>query len=201
MSGNLLLSSQREPDLKHTHATWIIDTDEPQKYLHFVDPRRFGCVLCCSQEELSSHKLLKDLGPEPLTTDNLAEHLWGKSRNKVVAVKNFLMDARIVVGVGNIYANEALFRAHVRPTRKAKSIKRSEWDFIASSIKEVLHAAIAAGGTSFRDYKHVDGGAGYFEVALQVYGRESEPCSRCGTPISLKKLGGRATYYCSACQL
>ncbi len=201
MSGNILLSAEGEPERKHTHFTWGVETESGIKYLHFVDPRRFGCLLCCAPDELWSHKLIKDLGPEPLLSQDLAEHLWKKSRNKTVAVKNFLMDAHVVVGVGNIYANEALFRAKVHPLREAGTLKRKEWDVVAVAIQEVLEAAIKAGGTSFRDYRHVDGGSGYFEVALRVYGRDREPCEICGGMIAQERLGGRATYYCDACQL
>ena len=200
MSGNILLSDKGEPEWKHTHATWAVETSEGMRYLHFVDPRRFGSVLCCAVDQLSEHKLMRDLGPEPLLSNDLAEHLWAKSRNRTAPIKTFLMDAHNVVGVGNIYANEALFRARIKPTRKAGSVKRGEWDLLASAVCEVLSAAIQAGGTSFRDYRHVDGGSGYFEVALQVYGREGEPCSLCGGAIALKKIAGRATYFCKTCQ-
>ena len=206
MTGNLRFSSERESTWKHTHASFQVHSDisgsiEPL-YIHFVDPRRFGCILACSLAEVEDHTLLRNLGPEPLDfrAEELAEHLWTKSRGKTVVVKKLLMDANIVVGVGNIYANETLFRAGVRPTRQSQKLKRSECTHIAAEIQKVLREAIEAGGTSFRDYKHADGEAGWFELALQVYGREGEGCKSCDSLIKHEKIGGRATYYCTHCQ-
>lgn len=205
MTGNILLSDEKESAWKHTHASFRVQTEKvgSEQYLHFVDPRRFGCILACSQAELVDHELLRKLGPEPLdiAAEELAEHLFAKSRGKTVAVKNYLMDAHIVVGVGNIYANESLFRAGVRPTRQSQKVKRAEWTKIADEIQKVLREAIQAGGTSFRDYKHADGEPGYFELALRVYGREGEECKSCGSIVKHKKLGGRATFYCPHCQI
>ncbi len=201
MTGNMLFSSERQAPWNHTHASFLVaDQDGARGYLHYVDPRRFGCILCCSREELAFHPLLKNLGPEPLETESLDQILWQRSRGKTVAVKNFLMDAHNVVGVGNIYANESLFLAGVRPSRKASRVKREEWTRIASSIKSVLQEAIQAGGTSFRDYKHVDGQPGYFELSLRVYGRGGDPCLRCQTKLASSKIGGRASYFCPQCQ-
>lgn len=202
MSGNVLLSDRAESNWKHTHASFKIsgDGDRAPQYLHFVDPRRFGCILSCSAEDLEQHSLFRSLGPEPLEDDTLAQHLAERAYGKTVAVKNFIMDAHQVVGVGNIYASEALFRSSIRPTRRTGSLRVHEWEKLAQSIREVLLAAIEAGGTSFRDYKHVDGEAGYFEVALAVYGRKGEACRSCSTPIRLIKIGGRASYFCPLCQ-
>ena len=146
------------------------------------------------------YPLLKNLGPEPLEAENLDQILWERSRGKTVAVKNFLMDAHQVVGVGNIYANESLFLAGVRPARKAAAVKREEWRKIALAIKSVLQGAIQAGGTTLRDYKHVDGQPGYFELSLRVYGRGGDACLSCQTQVSSSKIGGRATYFCKQCQ-
>ncbi len=205
MSGNMLLSETREPSWKHTHASFRVAAGQgsvsKDLFLHFVDPRRFGCILACSQRDLAGHPLLFKLGPEPLDKSDLAEHLWQRSRGKSVVVKSFLMDAQHVVGVGNIYANESLFRAGVRPTRQSTKVKRSEWEKIAEAIQSVLKAAIRAGGTSFRDYRHADGKAGSFELSLQVYGREGEFCVSCASPIKHKKISGRATYFCPECQI
>ncbi len=200
MSGNILLSPEESSRWKHTHASLRLEGEDGPQFLHFVDPRRFGCILSCSLEEFPNHPLFKDLGPEPLEFPRLAEHLAVRAEGKTVAVKSFLMDAHHIVGVGNIYANEALFRAGVRPDRKARLVKRESWDALATAIQEVLQEAIEAGGTSFRDYKHVDGDAGYFELALRVYGRSDEACVRCETKIKLSKIGGRATYFCRKCQ-
>jgi formamidopyrimidine-DNA glycosylase len=201
MTGNMLFSHESIGRWNHTHASFrVIDEAGPFGYLHYVDPRRFGSILCSSREALAQHPLLKNLGPEPLETEALDAILFQRSLGKTVAVKNFLMDAHNVVGVGNIYANESLFLAGVKPSRKASSVKRAEWTKIADAIKSVLHAAIEAGGTSFRDYKHVDGEAGYFKLSLSVYGRAGDPCLRCKTGISSSKIGGRATYFCRRCQ-
>jgi len=201
MTGNILFSTERAAPWNHTHASFrIVDDQGTNGYLHYVDPRRFGSILCSSREDLALHPLLKDLGPEPLDAETLDEILWERSRGKTVAVKNFLMDAHNVVGVGNIYANEALFLAGVRPSRKSSAIKREEWRKIVHAIKSVLQEAIKAGGTSFRDYKHVDGEPGYFELSLSVYGRGGAPCLRCDTAIKSSKIGGRATYCCRVCQ-
>ncbi|HYX33542.1 MAG TPA: bifunctional DNA-formamidopyrimidine glycosylase/DNA-(apurinic or apyrimidinic site) lyase [Oligoflexus sp.] len=201
MTGNMLFSAESIGSWNHTHASFrVIDDSGTLGYLHYVDPRRFGCILCSSRDALLQHPLLKDLGPEPLATEALDEILFERSRGKTVAVKNFLMDAHNVVGVGNIYANESLFLAGVKPSRKASSVKRDEWKKISDAIQSVLHAAIQAGGTSFRDYKHVDGEPGYFELSLSVYGRGGDPCLRCKTEISSSKIGGRATYFCRRCQ-
>ncbi len=205
MTGNILMSDQLASPWKHTHASFQVSKASAQEdlYLHFVDPRRFGCILACSTENSGQHELLKHLGPEPLdvSSEELAEHLWTNARGRTVAVKHYLMDAQKIVGVGNIYANESLFRAGVRPTRQTQKVKRTEWSKLAIEIQKVLREAITAGGTSFRDYKHADGQPGYFELALLVYGREGEPCKTCRTLIKHKKLGGRATYYCRECQL
>jgi formamidopyrimidine-DNA glycosylase len=201
MTGNMLFSPEATGHWNHTHASFRVRDDSgPIGYLHYVDPRRFGCILCSSRDALLQHPLLKNLGPEPLDTENLDEILFERSRGKTVAVKNFLMDAHNVVGVGNIYANESLFLAGVKPSRKASAVKRDEWTKISDAIKKVLAAAIQAGGTSFRDYKHVDGEPGYFELSLSVYGRDGDPCLRCKTEISSSRIGGRATYFCRKCQ-
>jgi formamidopyrimidine-DNA glycosylase len=207
MTGNLFLSSSRHSEWKHTHASFQITADghdsDDDFYLHFVDPRRFGCILACETTLIDTHDLLKSLGPEPLdiSAEDLSEHLWQRSRGKTLAVKNFLMDARRIVGVGNIYANESLFRAGIRPTRPAQRVKRTEWTRLAIEVQDVLRKAIAAGGTSFRDYKHADGERGQFELHLLVYGREGEPCRSCGSLIKHRKLGERATFYCQHCQI
>lgn len=205
MTGNILQSSEAISPWKHTHASFhvAIGNDNAKDfYLHFVDPRRFGCILAAKVGALNEHDLLKNLGPEPLdcSAEDLAQHLWLRSRGKSVAVKNFVMDANIVVGVGNIYANESLFLAGIRPTRQSQKVKRVEWSKLASQIQIVLQKAIEAGGTSFRDYKHTDGQPGYFELELLVYAREGEACKICGSIIKHKKIGQRATFYCPRCQ-
>jgi formamidopyrimidine-DNA glycosylase len=201
MSGQIMCLDQPEPVYPHTHAIFQISPTSPKPvYLHYIDPRRFGWITCCAGSELADHPFFKHLGPEPLATDDLLNYLWQKSRKKVVAIKNFLMDARVLVGVGNIYANEALFRAGIRPTRPTHRVRQKEFAALVPAIRQTLSEAIEAGGTSFRDYLHPDGSPGYFKVALRVYDRAGEPCVECGAEIQEVRLSGRATYFCKRCQ-
>lgn len=201
MSGNVLFMQEAEPKLAHTHAVFSIgEAHKITGYLHYVDPRRFGWITCCKKEDIHSHKFFMDLGPEPLDKDDLDEYLWQKSRKKTVSIKSLLMNAQVVVGVGNIYANESLFKAGVRPTRQSQKVTRLEMVKIARSIKETLCHAIEQGGTSFRDFKNADGKAGYFALSLNVYGRSKEACHVCGALIKSIRQNGRASYYCPTCQ-
>lgn len=202
MSGQMILRPDATPAFKHTHAVFRIRRQDQRQplYLHYIDPRRFGWITCCDPDELADHPFFKLLGPEPLDDIDLVEHLWQKSRNKVVAIKNFLMNAHVIVGVGNIYANEALFRAGIRPERPANRVRKREFTDLVPAIRETLFEAIEAGGTTFRDFRQTDGQPGYFSVSLKVYGRAGEPCLQCGGLIQLTRLGGRATYFCRRCQ-
>ena len=168
------------------------------KSLRFRDPRRFGSLHWA--DEAQQHWLLRDLGPEPLSDDFSGAWLWEKSRRRRVAVKQFIMNAAIVVGVGNIYASESLFLARINPRRAAGRIARHRYDTLADSIKSVLDKAIKAGGTTLRDFFGGDGEPGYFRQELPVYDRESEPCLNCKRPISAIVQGQRSTYYCKDCQ-
>ncbi|SMF83903.1 bifunctional DNA-formamidopyrimidine glycosylase/DNA-(apurinic or apyrimidinic site) lyase [Pseudobacteriovorax antillogorgiicola] len=202
MTGNVIYRQTPTPELAHTHAVFTVGdkAGDPSGYLHYVDPRRFGWISCCTHDEFPDHDFFKKLGPEPLSQIDLVDYLWVKSRKKTVAIKNFLMNAHVVVGVGNIYANEALFRAGVRPSRPAGKVSRKEMDRIVPSIRETLREAIKAGGTSFRDFKNADGEPGYFAIKLQVYGRGGQECRSCGNLIKTSRLGNRATYFCTHCQ-
>lgn len=201
MSGRLLESASATPSLKHTHAVFKFASG----YLHFVDPRRFGLIVCTSnrktgkQSDVSQCKWLKDLGPEPLEGD-LKQHLFMSSRTKKQPIKSFLMDASIVVGVGNIYASEALFCAGISPLRPASSLTLQECQRLARCIRKTLQAAIAAGGTTFRDYRGADGLPGYFKRELNVYDRAGEACKKCGNPLVQIRQTGRSTYFCRFCQ-
>ena len=144
--------------------------------------------------------MLKDLGPEPLGNEFDGDYLWQKSRGRRIAVKPFIMDAKVVVGVGNIYASESLYLAGIHPKRTAGRISRERYGWLADGIRSVLEKSIAAGGTTLRDFFGGDGEAGYFAQELAVYGREDEPCYACGRPITSVVLGQRATYYCKDCQ-
>ena len=196
MSGSLrVLNSDQAPE-KHDHIDLVFSNN---KLVRLNDPRRFGCCLLLN-EPINEHKLLASLGPEPLSDAFNGQRLYELSRNRNVSVKNFIMDGKVVVGVGNIYASESLFKAGVRPTTAIKRISRARYDVLALEIKAVLAKAIAAGGTTLNDFTQADGKPGYFAQELQVYGRDGEPCNRCGQAIKSKVIGQRNTFYCTACQ-
>ncbi len=196
MSGSLcIVPDDAEPRL-HDHVD--IDFGNGQR-LRFNDPRRFGCMLWTRGSPLS-HKLLRNLGPEPLGDAFDGAYLHRKARGRKVAIKNFIMNGQVVVGVGNIYASEALFLSGIHPARAACRISRQRMDVLAASIREVLAAAIREGGTTLRDFIGSDGSPGYFQQELKVYGRAGEPCHNCGRAIASRVLGQRSTFYCPACQ-
>ena len=168
------------------------------RVLRFTDPRRFGCLLW--QPAGTVHALLRDLGPEPLSDAFDGDYLAARSRGRKAPVKAFLMDQRIVVGVGNIYAAEALFAAGISPVRPAGRISRERYARLADEVKRVLDHSITRGGTTLRDFISPDGAPGYFEQELAVYGREGEPCVRCGRPLRDEPMAGRATAWCTRCQ-
>lgn len=195
MSGSLrVLSSDTTPG-PHDHVDWRLDSGA---ILRYTDPRRFGSQLW--QPAGTTHALLAGLGPEPLGDNFDGDHLWRASRGRAAAVKTFLMDQKIVVGVGNIYAAEALFAAGIRPTRPAGSVSRARYARLAQEVRRILEYAITRGGTTLRDFLSPDGTPGYFEQELFVYGRRGEPCRVCGTAIRSITLGQRSTFYCPHCQ-
>ena len=196
MSGNLRILQQAEPHRKHDHIDIVLAGDS---CLRYHDPRRFGAVLW-SEPPISEHKLLKDLGPEPLETEFTAQRLYQLSRGRAQAVKTFIMDNHIVVGVGNIYANEALFKAGIRPDKPCGKISLARYERLVSSIRETLAKAIEQGGTTLRDFVGGDGKPGYFKQELLVYGRAGQPCIHCSSPINEIRLGNRSTCFCSKCQ-
>lgn len=196
MSGSLRILPADAPPQKHDHVDIVFDD---RTCLRLRDPRRFGAMLWC-EDDCGAHKLLRTLGPEPLSVDFDGAHLFARSRGRAVAVKQFLMDAHTVVGVGNIYANEALFLAGIRPRRAAGRVKRVEYDRIATMIRQVLNDAIEQGGTTLRDYVRSTGDLGYFQLKLNVYGKTGEPCPRCKQPVRQIRQGQRSTFYCAACQ-
>lgn len=196
MSGSLRIIPADTPPEKHDHIDLQLDSGQ---CLRLRDPRRFGSLHWISGDPLQ-HKLIKNLGPEPLTDDFNAEHLFKRSRKRKLAIKLFIMDSKIVVGVGNIYASEALFRAGIRPSRPAGRVTRAEYERLVCAIKDVLQAAIRAGGTTLQDFTNSDGKPGYFKQQLHVYGRTKEACHDCSTPIKHRIMGQRATYYCPHCQ-
>ena len=196
MSGSLRLVSCGEPPGPHDHVEFRL---EDRRCLRLRDPRRFGLVLWTRRDPLR-HPLLRELGPEPLEPGFDGDYLFGRTRGRRVAIKPFLMDGRVVAGVGNIYANEALFRAGIHPARAAGRIGRSRCHRLAEAVREVLREAIAAGGSTLRDFTDGEGRPGYFSHRFRVYGRAGEPCPRCGRPLRHCILGQRATYYCGRCQ-
>ncbi len=195
MSGSLRIISDGSAPQKHDHIDIFL---QGGKILRYRDPRRFGCFLW--REPGQEHKLLSHLGPEPLSESFDSVHLFRHSRGRKGPVKNFIMDQKVVVGVGNIYANEALFGAGIRPDRPAGRISAARYQQLTNQIKRVLTSAIAQGGTTLKDFVNTDGTPGYFAQKLHVYGREGQPCSDCGRPLRGMQLGQRASVYCVACQ-
>lgn len=195
MSGSVTIVPGDAPPGVHDHVDLALDSGD---ILRFRDPRRFGSLHWASDPV--SHWLLRDLGPEPLGDAFDGDHLWRLSRGRRVSVKPFIMNASIVVGVGNIYASESLFRAGIHPRRAAGRISRARYARLADAIRDVLARAIEAGGTTLRDFYGFNGQAGYFQLELDVYGREGQDCPRCGRAIRQEVLGQRATYFCVDCQ-
>ena len=195
MSGSLRILERDTPPGKHDHYDWQLDSG---RILRFTDPRRFGSLLW--QKAGTTHDLLVDLGPEPLGDAFDGDYLWQLSRGRGVAVKLFLMDQKIVVGVGNIYASEALFAAGIHPRRAASAVSRARYQRLADEVRRILAHAITRGGTTLRDFISPDGEPGYFEQELFVYGRAGEPCRVCCTPIRAIVLGQRSTFFCAVCQ-
>jgi len=196
MSGSFRVLPASTPPLKHDHVDLALNSHH---CLRFNDPRRFGSMHY-STDSPNQHALLKKLAPEPLSDDFNAAYLAQKARHRKVAVKQFIMNGNLVVGVGNIYASEALFRAGIRPSRAAGRVKQDELAKLVKAIKAVLSAAIRSGGTTLRDYVNADGAPGYFKQKLFVYERAGKACRKCKTPIKQLKQGQRSTYYCPQCQ-
>lgn len=196
MSGSLRVLPQDTPPEKHDHFDLVLDSGE---LLRLRDPRRFGAVLW-TETDPERHTLLENLGIEPFAPDFTGQWLHERSRGRNTAIKLFIMDSKIVVGVGNIYASEALFRAGIRPQTAAGRISRPRYDRLAEVIKETLQDAIAAGGSSLRDFVNSQGKPGYFQQQYFVYGRTGEPCRRCNTPIRQIRQGQRSTFFCPGCQ-
>lgn len=196
MSGSIRILAADTPRLAHDHFDVIFDSG---RTLRFNDPRRFGS-LHYTESDPRRHPLLSALAPEPLEKDFNTDYLWRITRGRRVAIKQLLMNSRLVVGVGNIYANEALFRAAIRPRRPARTLKREEVRRLVRSVKTVLAMAIRQGGTTLRDYVGADGEPGYFKQKLYVYERAGEPCRTCRAPVKQLTQGQRSTYYCASCQ-
>jgi len=195
MSGSLCIVDAGRQAGKHDH----VDIDFDDMVMRYNDPRRFGSFHWAGSQPLA-HRLLQDLGPEPLSAGFDGDYLYQQSRKRKVAVKAFIMDHHTVVGVGNIYANEALFQAGIHPRRAAGRISVERYRLLAGAIKAVLRKAIAAGGTTLKDFVSGAHKPGYFQLQLAVYAREGLPCPRCRAPLRHTVLGQRASFYCINCQ-
>lgn len=201
MSGRICLLEQEEPPQKHDHFDICFNSGQ---ILRLRDPRRFGAVLWAG-EHPEQHMLLKVLGPEPLSEAFTGEYLYQHIRTRSAAIKITIMDSHLVVGVGNIYASESLFRARIHPQKPAKSLTLAECNRLAQEIKSTLSDALVAGGSSLRDFFGADGNPGYFQQQYFVYGRANdkggEPCRVCSAPIKMIRQGQRSTFFCEHCQL
>lgn len=196
MSGSLRVCHADDAPRKHDHVDIVLEDDQ---CIRFNDPRRFG-VFGWWDVPAEAHPLLCALGPEPLADGFSGEHLKALSHGRRGAVKNFIMDGKIVVGVGNIYASEALFMAGIHPSRPAGRVSKARYDGLCAAIRDVLERAIRSGGTTLRDFQGSDGNPGYFAQNLLVYDREGKGCFNCGTPIRRKVIGQRSSYFCPRCQ-
>ena len=196
MSGSVRILPAGAPAAKHDHID-IVFTHELM--LRYTDPRRFGCVLW-SEDAIAEHPLLARLGPEPLAEDFDTSYLFRLSRGRKTPIKSFIMDSHVVVGVGNIYANEALFMAGIRPLVEAGSVSRARMARLVACIKQVIAHAITVGGTTLRDFVGGDGKPGYFQQSLLVYGRGTETCKQCGGILQEVRLSARTTVFCKRCQ-
>ncbi|HEU4485647.1 MAG TPA: bifunctional DNA-formamidopyrimidine glycosylase/DNA-(apurinic or apyrimidinic site) lyase [Povalibacter sp.] len=196
MSGSLRVMPASTAPLPHDHVDIVLDSGN---CLRFNDPRRFGSLLWTTEDPLT-HPLLKSLAPEPLSPEFNADYLARVARGRSVAIKQLLMNSQLVVGVGNIYASEALFHAGIRPQRRAAAVRRDEFPRLVRAVRKVLNAAIRSGGTTLRDYVNAAGMPGYFRQKLYVYERAGEPCRVCATPIKHIVQGNRSSYYCPKCQ-
>lgn len=196
MSGRFCLARPNDIPEKHDHVDIVTDHGD---ILRYTDPRRFGAMLW-TESDPAGHPLLAGLGPEPWDPGISGDVLYRQSRRRSAPVKAFLMDGAIIVGVGNIYANEALFRAGIRPTRAANRISSVRYAGLLDQVRQVLGEAIAAGGTTLRDFAAGERQAGYFRVSLSVYGRGGQPCIRCGGPLKEVRIANRSTVYCPHCQ-
>lgn len=196
MSGSLRICTSKTPPEKHDHIDITVSNN---KILRLRDPRKFGCVLWTA-DDINQHKLIRSLGPEPLDDVFTAEHLHNKAKKRSCSIKSFIMNSHVVVGVGNIYASESLFKAGINPKRKAGSVSLARYERLVEAIKSTLRDSIEQGGTTLKDFTSEDGQPGYFAQKLQVYGRAGEACTVCDNPIKQITQQARSTFYCSKCQ-
>lgn len=197
MSGRLHIRSSQVEPAKHDHFDILF---EDEHFLRFSDPRRFGFIIWTNLTDIQHHPRLSHLGPEPLSHEFTRDSLYSKLKISKSPIKQRIMDARVVVGVGNIYANEALFQAKIHPNRSSNSLTLNETASLVKSIQNVLQRAIAKGGTTLKDFENAEGKPGYFQQELWVYGRENQDCFRCHHPLDSLRLANRATVFCPSCQ-
>ncbi len=199
MTGNLGIFSPSAKRAKHDHVLWSLDNATELRY---HDIRRFGSIRLLSGHEVADREetIFKTTGPEPFSEEFSTEYLQKLAKNKTLAIKPFIMTNQFVAGVGNIYANESLFAAGIRPTRKAQTLTRKEWDRLVSEIRKVLRHAIECGGSTISDFLNANQERGYFQINFKVYSREGEECTFCSAHVLKQKIGGRASYYCPNCQ-
>jgi formamidopyrimidine-DNA glycosylase len=195
MSGSLRILAADQPPAKHDHFDLVFG----RRCLRFHDPRRFGALIWTTDQP-EQHPLLARLGPEPLSDAFDGDHLYRLAAGRRTPVKQFIMDGKVVVGVGNIYASESLYRCGIHPQRPCGRISRARYERLAEAVKAVLALAIEQGGTTLRDFVNGEGKPGYFAQQLQVYGRTGAPCPGCGNPVSQRTIGQRSSYYCARCQ-
>lgn len=195
MSGSLRVLPKTTPPAKHDHFDLVVG----KQCLRLRDPRRFGALLW-TEQAANTHALLQALGPEPLSNDFNAAYFFDQAQSRKVAIKTLLMDGKVVVGVGNIYATESLFMAGIHPNRACNRIAQDRLETLVEHVKSILAAAIQQGGTTLRDFQQEDGKPGYFVQQLQVYGKAGEPCPNCSSPIKSRIIGQRASAYCGRCQ-
>ncbi len=196
MSGRVRVLKRASDPNKHDHVDLCLTNGSTMR---FTDPRRFGALLYTTAP-VADHPLLAKLGPEPLSRAFTGKYLWERAQKKQVAVKSFVMNGHIVVGVGNIYATEALFIAGIHPRTAAGDVSREQYDCLVVAIKRVLRQAITKGGTTLKDFSRSDGSPGYFSLKLKVYGRAHQPCTHCGTTLESIRIGQRSSVFCPTCQ-
>lgn len=196
MSGSLRIVPAANPPTRHDHVDIVLADG---RCLRLRDPRRFGTLLW-TRRDPARHRLLRALGPEPLGPGLTADYLYTASRGRRLALRDFLMNSRIVAGLGNIYANEAAFLAGLRPQRRTGRLTHGDCERLAAAIRRTLQHAITAGGTTLRDFQNADGLPGYFQLRLNVYGRAGQPCRRCGSAVRGLHLGQRSAFFCAKCQ-
>lgn len=196
MSGRVHVLLEELPLRKHDHVDIVLESGT---ILRYHDPRRFGFMQLCNADP-AQVPLLAKLGPEPLEPQFDGDYLHARLKGRTACIKTLLMDAHIVVGVGNIYAQEALFTAGIRPGRAAGRLSRPDCRRLVAAVKAVLEQAVQAGGTTLRDFTGADGAPGYFQQDLHVYGRAGSPCRRCGAALRLSRISGRSTTWCAHCQ-